>query len=130
MLLADVVRTSNQVAAVSSRNAKVSLIADLLRRCALLVADGAAPATEIGLATRYLTGSLRQRRTGIELSSLSEMPSPAVAGDVTLHSHHAATQRSTVMASARSHREPAERYLSLRRRLTHLCPTFGTGFAV
>jgi len=57
MLLADVVRASNQVSRASSRNAKVSLIADLLRRCALMVADGAAPADEIGLATRYLSGS-------------------------------------------------------------------------
>ena len=62
MLLADVVRTSRQVSATSSRNAKVLLIADLLRQCVLLVADGAGPADEIGLATGYLSGSLRQRR--------------------------------------------------------------------
>ena len=59
MLLADVVRASNQVSRTSSRNAKVSLIADLLRRCALMVADGAAPADEIGLAT--LSVRLRDR---------------------------------------------------------------------
>jgi ATP-dependent DNA ligase I len=118
MLLADVVHTSNQVAAVSSRNAKVSLIADLLRRCALLVADGAAPATEIGLATRYLAGSLRQRRTGIELSSLSEMPSPAVAGGVTLSDLDAVMQRASEMAGAGSSRERAELFLGLVRSLT------------
>ena len=84
MLLADVVRTSNQVSATSSRNAKVSLIADLLRRCAFLVADGAAPADEIALVTRYLSGSLRQRRTGIELSSFSKPPLPADGGVLTL----------------------------------------------
>jgi len=118
MLLADVVRTSNQVSAVSSRNAKVSLIADLLRRCALLVADGAAQATEIGLATRYLSGSLRQRRTGIELSSLSEMPSPAVAGDVTLSDLDAVMQRASEMAGAGSSRERSELFLGLVRRLS------------
>ncbi len=127
MLLADVVRTSNQVAAVSSRNAKVSLIADLLRRCALLVADGAAPATEIGLATRYLTGSLRQRRTGIELSSLSEMPSPAVAGDVTLSELDAVMQRASEMAGAGSSRERAELFLALVRRLSAEERTFVLG---
>jgi DNA ligase-1 len=118
MLLADVVRTSNQVARMSSRNAKVSLIADLLRRCALLVADGAAPATEIGLATRYLSGSLRQRRTGIELSSLSDLPSPAVAGGVTLSDLDAVMQRASEMAGAGSSRERAELFLGLVRRLS------------
>ena len=69
MLLADVVRASNQVSRTGSRNSKVSLLADVLHRCALEVADGMIPADEIGLATRYLSGTLRQRRTGIELSS-------------------------------------------------------------
>jgi ATP-dependent DNA ligase I len=118
MLLADVVHTSNHVAAVSSRNVKVSLIADLLRRCALLVADGAAPSTEIGLTTRYLSGSLRQRRTGIELSSLSEMPSPAVAGGVTLSDLDAVMQRASEMAGAGSSRERADLFLGLVRRLS------------
>jgi len=68
MLLAELVSTSNQVARTSSRNSKVSLIADTLRKAAVEVADGRAPAEEIGLATRYLSGALRQRRTGIELS--------------------------------------------------------------
>jgi DNA ligase 1 len=127
MLLADVVRTSNQVAAVSSRNAKVSLIADLLRRCAFLVAGGAAPATEIGLATRYLAGSLRQRRTGIELSSLSEMPSPAVAGGVTLSDLDAVMQRASEMAGAGSSRERAELLLGLVRRLSAVERAFVLG---
>ena len=118
MLLADVVSTSNQVSATSSRNAKVSLIADLLHRCALLVADGAAPPAEIGLATRYLSGSLRQRRTGIELSSLSEMPSHAVAGGVTLSDLDAVMQRASEMAGAGSSRERAELFLGLVHRLS------------
>ena len=118
MLLADVVRTSNQVSVMSSRNAKVSLIADLLHRCALLVADGAVPAAEIGLATRYLAGSLRQRRTGIELSTLSRLPAPAVGGDVTLFDLDAVMQRASEMAGAGSSRARAELFLGLVRRLS------------
>jgi hypothetical protein len=44
MLLADVVRASNQVSRTGSRNSKVSLLADVLHRCALEVADGTTPA--------------------------------------------------------------------------------------
>src|SRR5665811_2337033 len=73
MLLADVARTSNQVSGTSSRLSKVSLVANLLRQCTQQVVDCTAPDDEVGLVTRYLSGSLRQRRTGIELSSLSEL---------------------------------------------------------
>jgi len=73
--VADVTRTSNQVSETSSRLSIVSLIADLLRQCARQVVDGTAPADEVGLTTRYLSGSLRHRRTGIELSSLAELSS-------------------------------------------------------
>jgi DNA ligase-1 len=118
MLLADVVRASNQVSRTSSRNAKVSLIADLLRRCALMVADGAAPADEIGLATRYLSGSLRQRRTGIELASFSELPPPADAGVVTLSELDAVMQRASVMSGAGSSHERADLFLGLVRRMS------------
>ena len=117
MLLADVVRTSNQVSATSSRNAKVSLIADLLRGCALQVADRAAPAHEIGLATRFLSGALRQRRTGIELSSFSDLPSPLDAGVVTLSELDTVMERASEMAGAGSSRERADLFLALVRRL-------------
>ena len=124
MLLADLVHASTQVSATSSRNAKVSLIADLLRRCALLVADGAAPADEIGLATRYLSGSLRQRRTGIELSfgpegsSWSDLPPPPDAGVVTLSELDTVMQRASDLSGAGSSRERADLFLDLVRRLS------------
>jgi len=118
MLLADVVRTSTQVSGTSSRNAKVSLIADLLRRCALLVAGAVAPADEIGLATRYLSGSVRQRRTGIELSSFVELPSPPAAGVVTLSELDTVLQRASEMAGAGSSSERADLFLGLVRRLS------------
>ena len=118
MLLTDVASTSSQVSRTNSRNAKVSLIADLLRRCVLLVADGAAPADEIGLVTRYLSGSLRQRRTGIELSSFFELPAPPDAGVVTLSELDTVMQRASELAGAGSSRERADVFLGLVRRLT------------
>jgi DNA ligase-1 len=118
MLLTDVASTSNQVSRTSSRNAKVSLIADLLRRFAILVADGEAPVEEIGLATRYLSGSLRQRRTGIELSSFSELPAPPDVGVVTLSELDTVMQRASELAGAGSSRERADLFLGLVRRLT------------
>jgi len=117
MLLADVVRTSNQVSSTSSRNAKVSVIADLLSGCALLVADGAAPADEIGLATRYLSGSLRQRRTGIEVSSFYDLPPPAGAGVVTVSELDTVMEVASQMAGPGSTRERADLFLGLVRRL-------------
>jgi DNA ligase 1 len=55
VLLADLVTTSAAVAATRSRLAKVAALADCLRR--------AAPG-EIAIVTSYLSGELRQRRTG------------------------------------------------------------------
>ncbi len=124
MLLADVVRTSNQVSGTSSRLSKVSLIADLLSQCALQVAAGTASADDIGLATRYLSGSLRQRRTGIELASLSgkswlsELPTPPEAGVVTLSELDTVMQHASELAGAGSSRVRADLFLSLVRRLT------------
>ena len=133
MLLADLVQTSNEVARTSSRNSKVSLIANMLRRCALEVADGAAPADEIGLTTRYLSGSLRQRRTGIELSwgpegsegspltersSWSELPPRHEAGIVTLSELDEVMQDASEISGAGSSRIRADLFLGLVRRLT------------
>ena len=79
---------------------------------------GAAPADEIALATRYLSGSLRQRRTGIELSTLSQLPSPEDAGGVSLAELDTVMQRASQMAGAGSSRQLAELFLPLFSRLT------------
>jgi hypothetical protein len=133
MLLADVVRASNQVSRTGSRNSKVSLLSDVLRRCALEVADGTAPADEIGLATRYLSGSLRQRRPGIELSSLpersswSELPAPPDTHVVTLSELDAVMQEASEMAGAGSSRLRADLFLDLVRKLIAEERTFVVG---
>ena len=59
MLLAHLVDVSAQVAATRSRLAKRELIADLLREVA------GAGGEEIDVAASYLSGTLRQRRTGL-----------------------------------------------------------------
>jgi DNA ligase-1 len=133
MLLADVARTSKQVSKTSSRLAKVSLIADLLRQCALQVRDGTAPPAEVALATCYLSGSLRQRRTGIELSPGSELwsglpasPDADVAeddtkvaetGQVTLSEVDSVMQQASELGGTGSSRVRADLFLGLVRKL-------------
>ncbi|MGZ5299561.1 MAG: ATP-dependent DNA ligase, partial [Actinomycetota bacterium] len=68
MLLADLVSTSEAVAATRSRLAKVDAIAERLR---------SASPEEISIVVSYLSGELRQRRTGVGWASLRDLPSPA-----------------------------------------------------
>ena len=71
MLLAHLVDVSAQVASTRSRLAKRELIADLLREVA------GAGGEEIDVAASYLSGTLRQRRTGLGWRSLADLPTPA-----------------------------------------------------
>lgn len=68
MLLRELVDTSAAVAATRSRKEKVRLIADLLL---------AAEPAERALVAHFLSGRLRQRRTGLGYRSLTTLPSPA-----------------------------------------------------
>lgn len=68
MLLAELASTSESVASTRSRLAKVEAIAGCLRR--------AAP-DEVAIAVSYLSGELRQRRTGVGWAALRELPDPA-----------------------------------------------------
>ncbi|WP_435769201.1 ATP-dependent DNA ligase [Nocardioides sp. SYSU DS0651] len=68
MLLREVVDVSAAVAATRSRKEKTRLIAELLL---------AAGPEQRELAARYLSGRLRQRRTGLGWRSLQALPSPA-----------------------------------------------------
>ena len=122
MLLADVASASNQLSGTSSRLSKVSLIADLLRKCALQVFEGAAPADEIGLTTSYISGTLRQRRTGIELSGLAEASileaGVPETGHVTVSDLDAVMQQAAELAGAGSSRVRADLFRDLVTRLT------------
>lgn len=68
MLLSDVVATSRAVASTRSRLAKRAEIAALLRRTDPAVLE---------IVVTYLSGELRQRRTGLGWASLRDMPTPA-----------------------------------------------------
>ncbi len=96
MLLARLVDVSGQVAATSKRLAKRELIAGLRRE--------AAPGGEddLDLAATYLSGTLRQRRTGVGYRSLGSLPPPATVPSVTLADVDAALERLSGLAGAGS----------------------------
>jgi DNA ligase-1 len=68
MLLGDLAAASEAVAATPSRTAKIAVLAALV---------GRADPDEVGLVVRYLSGELRQRRTGIGPAALRGLPAPA-----------------------------------------------------
>jgi ATP-dependent DNA ligase I len=65
VLLADIARTSAAVAATPARSAKVALLAECLSR---------AGAGEVPVAVSYLSGELRQRKTGLGYAALRDRP--------------------------------------------------------
>jgi len=68
MLLADVVTTSERVAEVPGRLAKIGLLADALRRLA---------PEEVAAGMAFLSGRLVQRQIGVGWAALRELPAPA-----------------------------------------------------
>jgi DNA ligase-1 len=68
VLLADVAAASGVVAATTRRTEKVAAVAAALR---------AADPDEVEVVVAYLSGELRQRRTGVGWASLRDLPSPA-----------------------------------------------------
>ena len=97
MLLADLVSTSLSVASTRSRLAKVDAIATCLRR---------ATSREVAVAVSFLSGELRQRRTGVGWAALRDLPSPATTatleiGEVDEAFARAAEARGTGSVAAR-----------------------------
>lgn len=84
LLLADVAAASAEVAARPARTAKVERLAALLRQ--------ASPA-EAPVAVAYLSGELRQRRTGVGWAALRAQPPPAARPTLTLLEVDAAFER-------------------------------------
>lgn len=68
MLYDELVQASARVAATSARNAKVALLAEVLAR---------AEPGELSIVAHHLSGSLRQRRTGVGWRSVANRPEPA-----------------------------------------------------
>jgi DNA ligase-1 len=76
MLLSRLVTTSTEVASTRSRLAK---------RRALATCIAEAGAQDIELVVTFLSGTLRQRRTGVGWASLSALPAPADQSSLSLH---------------------------------------------
>ncbi|GAB3915229.1 ATP-dependent DNA ligase [Microlunatus endophyticus] len=68
MSLDRLVRAWRDLGATRSRNVKRDIIATVLQET---------PAADVDIVVSYLSGSLRQRRTGIGWRSLQELPAPA-----------------------------------------------------
>jgi DNA ligase 1 len=75
MLLADVAATNQAVAAATGRKAKIALVAEVLGRC---------DPTELPVVVAWLSGSTRQRRTGLGWASLREPPPAAAIAELTV----------------------------------------------
>ena len=93
MLLANVVAVSGAVAATRSRSAKVALIASCLR---------SADAAEREIAAAYLSGELRQRRTGIGWGALRDLATDSAGPSWSLVDVDAAFNRIAAQTGAGS----------------------------
>ncbi len=93
MQLAELVTTSNALATTRSRKAKIEALATALR---------SAGADEVETATAYLSGVLRQRRTGLGWRSLTDLPSPATESTLTLSEVHDTFEEVSTVAGAGS----------------------------
>ena len=86
MLLDDLVSTSATVTATRSRLQKVDAIAACLRR---------AESDEVPIVVGYLSGELRQRRTGVGWATLRELPAPAATPTLRIAEVDAAFERAS-----------------------------------
>ncbi len=130
VLLAEIVTVSQALSATSSRNAKAALLADVLKRAAAEPPRAAADGTdvdEIAVVVRYLSGSLRQRRTGIELTHLTVLPPPADSPSVTVTELDGVLQRAADLSGAGSSAARAALFRDLMARLTADEQRFLTG---
>jgi DNA ligase 1 len=112
MLLADVVAASAALAATRSRTAKAATLAALLRRAA-----DTEPQV-VPIVTAYLSGVLRQRRTGLGWRSLQELPDPADRASLEIAEVDAAFERIALLAGAGSQVARAEATRDLFARAT------------
>ena len=89
MEFARLVSVSQQVAATRARTTKRALIAELLAET---------PADEVDVVTAYLSGTLRQRRTGVGWRGLADLPEPAVTASVGVTEVDAALEQIAALA--------------------------------
>ncbi|HSJ51179.1 MAG TPA: ATP-dependent DNA ligase [Actinomycetota bacterium] len=107
MLLAEIARTSAELAKTAGRLAKVELLASCLRRLR---------PEEVPVAVAYLSGSLPQGTIGVGWASLRDVPGPAPAASLRLLDVHASflrIQAAVGSGSQRVRREEIARLFSL-----------------
>ena len=96
MLLAELVDTSQAVAATSSRSEKIALLASFVQRLAV---------NETPIGVSFLSGELRQRQVGVGYASLRDAPPPAASEALTLADVDAAFSSIGAQQGAGSQRE-------------------------
>ncbi|MGH3371576.1 MAG: ATP-dependent DNA ligase, partial [Nocardioidaceae bacterium] len=99
MRLDDVVQTSRALGATRSRRAKTEALATAL--------SSAAP-DEVATATAYLSGVLRQRRTGLGWRGLTDLPPPAEQSTLTVSEVHDAFEQISEVAGSGSRQARAD----------------------
>ncbi|MDQ1704417.1 MAG: ligase 1 [Frankiaceae bacterium] len=102
MLLADVVAASRDVTATPARSGKVEIIAALLRR---------AGSDQAAIVVPWLSGELRQRRTGVGWATLRDTPASAETPSLSIATVDATFETVAQLSGAGSASE--------RRRLVH-----------
>jgi DNA ligase-1 len=102
VLFAELAAASRAVAATSSRLQKVGLISEVLRRT---------PKHEVEIAVGYLSGELRQRRTGIGWAAFRDAPPPGAESALQIAEVDAIFERAASLSGKGSATE--------RRRLLH-----------
>ncbi len=110
VLLARVAATSDAVAATSSRREKIALIAATLAQ---------ADPDEVALVVRYLSGELRQRRTGLGYAALRDLPPPAPTATLELGEVDATFQRLAELSGPGSTTARRTALAALMSRATH-----------
>jgi DNA ligase-1 len=89
----DLVETSAAVGATRSRLAKRSAIAQLLRDC---------HPDDVAIVVTYLSGALRQRRTGVGWATLQDLPPSATSSSLTVAEVDAAFETMSRLAGSGS----------------------------
>ncbi len=93
VLLTDLVKASAAVGSTRSRKAKTAALAAALAE---------AGPDEVLTATAYLSGVLRQRRTGLGWRGLTDLPEPAAAATLTVAEVHDAFEEMSELSGAGS----------------------------
>jgi DNA ligase-1 len=104
VLFADVARVSAEVAATRARSRKTESMAALL---------ASAEPHDAGLAVRFLSGELRQRRTGLGYAALRDLPPPADEPTLSVTDVDKAFEALATLSGAGSQGERRRRFLEL-----------------